>query len=79
MTVEVKITTDRRPFFNGRATGMGETIEVTQDEADLIVDNGWGEIGTAPKKKKRARDASGRLKADDKSTPNINEAWEIED
>tara|TARA_Y100000004_G_scaffold39382_1_gene42378 strand:- start:17347 stop:17586 length:240 start_codon:yes stop_codon:yes gene_type:complete len=79
MTVEVKITTDRRPFFNGRATGMGETIEVTQDEADLIVDNSWGEITAAPKKKKRARDASGRLKGDDKSTPHINEAWEIED
>ncbi len=29
-----------------------------------------------PKKKKRARDSKGRLKADDPSTPDINEAWE---
>ena len=27
-------------------------------------------------KKKRARDSKGRLKADDPSTPDINEAWE---
>ena len=30
----------------------------------------------APSKKKRARDDKGRLKADDPSTPNVNEAWE---
>ena len=30
----------------------------------------------APAKKKRARDAKGRLKADDPSTPDVNEAWE---
>lgn len=29
-----------------------------------------------PKKKKRARDSKGRLKADDPSTPDVNEAWE---
>ena len=28
------------------------------------------------KAKKRARNADGTLKADDKSTPNVNEAWE---
>jgi len=27
-------------------------------------------------KKKRARDSKGRLKADDPSTPDVNEAWE---
>ena len=53
---------------------MGETIEVTQLEADEIVKNGFGELGEV--KKKRARDANGRLKADDKSTPLINEAWQ---
>ena len=80
MTVEVKITTDRRPFYNGRPSMMGETIIVTQEEADVIVENGWGEVGaTIEKKKKRARDSSGRLMADDKSTPGINEAWESED
>ena len=30
----------------------------------------------APVKRKRARKADGTLKADDPSTPNINEAWE---
>ena len=44
MTVSVKITTEVRPFFNGRATMQGETIEVTQSEADEIVKNNWGEI-----------------------------------
>ena len=29
-----------------------------------------------PAKKKRARDDKGRLKADDPSTPDVNEAWE---
>lgn len=30
----------------------------------------------APKKKKRARDEDGHFKADDPSTPDVNEAWE---
>ena len=30
----------------------------------------------APAKRKRARKADGTLKADDPSTPNVNEAWE---
>lgn len=30
----------------------------------------------APAKKKRARNANGTLKADDPSTPDVNEAWE---
>ena len=29
-----------------------------------------------PKKKKRARNKDGTLKADDPSTPDVNEAWE---
>ena len=39
----------------------------------------WVEITVKSKaapKKKRARDNKGRLKADDPSTPDINEAWE---
>ena len=31
----------------------------------------------APKKKKRARDEDGHFKADDPSTPDVNEAWEV--
>ena len=39
----------------------------------------WVEVtvkSEAPAKKKRARDAKGRLKADNPSTPDINEAYE---
>jgi len=39
----------------------------------------WVELAVKPKapaKKKRARDTKGRLKADDPSTPDINEAYE---
>ena len=73
MSILVKITTEVRPFFNGRATEHGETINVTQDEADIIVKNGWGEIEG---KKVRARNKKGFFKADDPNTPE-NEAWEI--
>ena len=31
-----------------------------------------------PKKRKRARKKDGTFRADDKSTPNVNEAWENE-
>jgi|TARA_B100000035_G_scaffold309643_1_gene316140 hypothetical protein len=34
------------------------------------------EVPKKPAKKKRARDNKGRLKADDPSTPDVNEAWE---
>ncbi len=74
MTVSVKITTEVRPFFNGRATMQGETIEVTQSEADEIVKNNWGEIDG---KKVRARTKKGYFKKDDPNTPDVNEAWEI--
>ena len=39
----------------------------------------WVELtvkSKAPAKKKRARDTKGRLKADDPSTPDVNEAYE---
>ena len=33
---------------------------------------------TKPKKRKRARKKDGTFRGDDKSTPNVNEAWENE-
>ena len=33
---------------------------------------------TKPKKRKRARKKDGTFRGDDKSTPNVNEAWEDE-
>jgi len=35
-----------------------------------------GNAGPTETKRKRARDAKGKLRADDPSTPDVNEAWE---
>ena len=71
---KIKITTDRT-WVGGKKAEKGQTYEVTAEEADILVANGFGEEikKAAPK---RARDAKGKLKADDPSTPNVNEAWE---
>ena len=71
---KIKITTDRT-WVGGKKAEKGQTYEVTAEEAEILVANGFGEeIKTATPK--RARDAKGKLKADDPSTPNVNEAWE---
>lgn len=73
--MKIKITTDRRPFVNGVATNEGEEIEVDAEEGAILLQAGFAlEIGAT--KPKRARTATGKLKADDPSTPNVNEAWE---
>ncbi|MAY05545.1 MAG: hypothetical protein CMB25_08140 [Euryarchaeota archaeon] len=73
--MKVKITTDRRPFVNGVATNQGEEIEVDAEEGAILLQAGFAlEIGAS--KPKRARTATGKLKADDPSTPDVNEAWE---
>ena len=73
--MKVKITTDRRPFVNGVATNKGEEIEVDSEEGAILLQAGFAlEIGAT--KPKRARTATGKLKADDPSTPDVNEAWE---
>jgi hypothetical protein len=71
---KIKITTDRT-WVGGKKAEKGQTYEVTAEEADILVANGFGKQITkaAPK---RARDAKGKLKADDPSTPDVNEAWE---
>ena len=73
--MKVKITTDRRPFVNGVATNEGEEIEVDAEEGAILLQAGFAlEIGAS--KPKRASTATGKLKADDPSTPDVNEAWE---
>ena len=73
--MKLKITTDRRPFVNGVATNKGEEIEVDAEEGAILLQAGFAlEIGAS--KPKRARTATGKLKADDPSTPDVNEAWE---
>lgn len=74
MAVKVKITTEARPIYNGRPQNVGQIIEVSQAEADQIVERGWGEI-TATKEKKRARNEKGHYVKDNPETVE-NEAWE---
>ena len=73
--MKVKITTDRRPFVNGVATSKGDEVEVDAEEGAILLQAGFAlQIGAS--KPKRARTATGKLKADDPSTPDVNEAWE---
>jgi hypothetical protein len=60
---------------NGVATNKGEEIEVDSEEGAILLQAGFAlELGAT--KPKRARTATGKLKADDPSTPDVNEAWE---
>ena len=65
---------------------IGETIrkaikEISTGMLDIMsfknftLDDG---VLQKPKKRKRARKKDGTFRADDKSTPNVNEAWENE-
>ncbi len=68
----VEIITGERPKQETeRAKGF--TKEETQMWLDSVED-----LQTKPKKRKRARKADGTFRGDDKSTPNVNEAWENE-
>ena len=59
---------------------------MTKQKTDLEVFQEWVQelkemvFGTEekPKKRKRARKKDGTFRGDDKSTPNVNEAWENE-
>lgn len=56
----------------------GDFILVEPDQIDAFSANGWSQKDE-PKKNaapKRARNDDGTLKADDPSTPDVNEAWE---
>ena len=73
--MKIKITTDRRPFVNGAAADQGDEITVAAEEGALLLQAGFAlELGAS--KPKRARTATGKLKADDPATPDVNEAWE---
>ena len=73
--MKVKIKTDRKPFVNGAAANEGDEIEVDPKEGAILLQAGFAlELGAS--KPKRARTAKGKLKADDPSTPDVNEAWE---
>jgi hypothetical protein len=72
--MKIEITTDRQPFVDGARKNKGDVIEVTAADGKAMIANGFAkEVKAEPK---RARDAKGKLKADDPSTPDVNEAWE---
>jgi len=70
--MKIEITTDRQPFVDGVRKNKGDVIEVTAADGKAMIANGFAKEVTV----KRARDAKGKLKADDPSTPGVNEAWE---
>jgi hypothetical protein len=70
--MKIEITTDRQPFVEGVRKNKGDVIEVTAADGKAMIANGFAKEVKA----KRARDAKGKLKADNPSTPNVNEAWE---
>ena len=61
-------------------------LEMAKQKTDLQVFQEWVQelkelvfgIEEKPKKRKRARKKDGTFRGDDKSTPNVNEAWEDE-
>jgi hypothetical protein len=70
--MKIEITTDRQPFVEGVRKNKGDVIEVTAADGKVMIANGFAKEVKA----KRARDTKGKLKADDPSTPDVNEAWE---
>ena len=73
--MKIKITSDKNPWANGSPCAKGQEIELDDETGKILVEAGMAlEIGAS--KPKRARNAKGHLKADDPSTPDVNEAWE---
>jgi len=73
--MKIKITSDRNPWANGSPCAKGQEIDVDDETGKALVEAGMAEAMGASKPK-RARTAKGKLKADDPSTPDVNEAWE---
>ncbi len=70
--MKVEIITDRKPWAAGSPAMKGDKIEVSEEEGQALLEAGFAlEV-----KIKRARTATGKLQADDPSTPDVNEAWE---
>ena len=54
-------------------------LQIFQEWVQELSDFVFGEEeNPKPKKRKRARKKDGTFRGDDKSTPNVNEAWENE-
>tara|TARA_R100000781_G_scaffold66568_1_gene42066 strand:+ start:1382 stop:1675 length:294 start_codon:yes stop_codon:yes gene_type:complete len=71
----MKVNFKRDYFCNhGRFRASNNPNDVPDILADSLPDD--VEILEGPAKPKRARNADGGFKKDDKSTPDVNEAWE---
>ena len=54
--MKITITTDRKPWVEGRKTEKGEVLDVTAAEAKALIDNGFAEeVKAAPKKRGRPK------------------------
>ena len=54
--MKITITTDRKPWVEGRKTEKGEVVEVTTAEAKSLISNGFAEeVKEAPKKRGRPK------------------------
>jgi hypothetical protein len=73
---KIKITTDRKPWAAGSPAMIGDTVEVSDEEATILLQAGFAEeVSGSAKAPKRARNSKGQLQSDDPSTPDFNEAW----
>lgn len=54
--MKITITTDRKPWIEGRKTEKGEVVEVTATEAKAMIANGFAqEVKEAAKKRGRPK------------------------
>ena len=54
--MKITITTDRKPWIEGRKTEKGEVVDVTAAEAKAMIANGFAEeVKAAPKKRGRPK------------------------
>jgi hypothetical protein len=54
--MKIKITTDRRPFVNGKAQAQGALVDTDDATGEVLVKRGWAE-GSRGRKKKVDTDA----------------------
>jgi hypothetical protein len=79
--IKIRITTERRPFHDGRPLEVGEEVTVSEAEAAHFMENGFAETLTkttakkATKTKKVRARKDGKFVADNPGTHDINEAW----
>ena len=85
----VKVATNKHGTGQGKVYAIGDELPTDEDWqkeiAQNLIDAGIAEETkvvsppekkTPAKQKKRAKNDDGTFKADDKSTPDVNEAWE---